>query len=503
MPTRREFIEALAATGSVAGLSFGLGGCDRASARLAALVFPDDDLAPRPPDSDAIDGVTHVLNRLTWGPRPSDRARIESMGHVGHGADGVRAFIAQQLEPESIDDRRCEWRVNEIESLSVPRAELYELPPQRLLADLARAKLLRAVHGKRQLHELMVDFWTDHLNIAPAKGECKWMKIADDREVVRPHAMGRFRDLIRASATSPAMLVYLDGAENRVTHPDDRPNENYARELLELHTLGVHGGYTQLDVMEAARCLSGWTFTHDWRLFYTARVAFDAKRHDDGLKEVLGRRIPPGGGADDLEILLDIVCRHPSTARHVATKLCRFFVADPAPPAAVDRVAAAFLNSDGRIRPTLRALFEAPEFLGGDGATSARGALLKRPVRFVVSALRALDVDTDAGEPIVRHLRRMGNAPFDYPTPDGYPLEAQPWLGTLLWRWNFALDLAHGRIAGTRVDGERLLARFGDADAVARHLLGRRPTSLEVEVLASADSNAMALALASPAFQWH
>ncbi|MFO0873938.1 MAG: DUF1800 domain-containing protein [Phycisphaerales bacterium] len=497
MPTRREFIERLAAAGSLAGISVGLGGCERASERLAALIVPDDEIAPRPPDGEGIDEVTHVLNRLTWGPRPGDRARLEARGGGIEAVGAVRAFVNEQLNPESIDDRRCEWRIDEIESLTVPRAELYEIPPQRLIADLARAKLLRAIAGRRQLHELMVDFWTDHLNIAPAKGDCRWMKVADDREVVRPHAMGRFRDLIRASATSPAMLVYLDGAENRVSHPDDRPNENYARELLELHTLGVHGGYTQRDVMEAARCLSGWTFTHDWRRFFTARVAFDRSRHDEGPKEVLGRTVPPRGGADDLEILLDIVCAHPSTAQHIASKLCRFFVADPPPRELVVDIAAAFTNSDGRIRPTLRALFDSPAFL------AARGTLLKRPMRFVVSALRALDARTDAGAAIAAHLRRMGHAPFGYPSPDGYPLEAQPWLGTLLWRWNFALDLAHARISGTRVDGAGLLARFGDAGAIARHLLGRRPNELEWEAFAAGDADALALALASPAFQWH
>src|SRR5262249_11611084 len=194
-----------------------------------------------------------------------------------------------------------------------------------LRREITRHTLLRAVYSRRQLFEVMVGFWTDHLNINLEKGDCIYLKPADDRLVIRTHALGRFRDLIRASATSPAMLVYLDGKENKKAGPNDIPNENYARELLELHTLGVHGGYTQKDVLEVARCLTGWRLRTKWR---KGTVYFDPHWHDNGEKSVLGHGIPAGGGPADLEQVIDMVCRHPSTARYVATKLVRRFVSE-------------------------------------------------------------------------------------------------------------------------------------------------------------------------------
>jgi len=496
MASRREFLEAIAAGGGLAALLVGTGtlsgmlaGCSEAGDRLAALLIPDEALEPRVPAGEELDEITHLLNRLTWGPRLEDRARVEAIG--------AQAFMEQQLAPASIDDRRCAWRIAEIESLSLPRGELYECSPAQLLADLTRARLLRALHSRRQLYELMVEFWSDHFNIAVAKGDCRWMKIADDREVVRPHAMGSFPELLRASLRSPAMLIHLDGADNRIEHPGDRPNENHARELLELHTLGVHGGYAQADVIEAARCLSGWIFTHDWRRLFTARVAFDPRRHDDGAKCVLGQTIPAGGGAEDIDRLVDILALHPSTARHVASRLVRCFVADPPASELVQRVATSFLDTGGEIVPTLRTIFTSPEFM------SSRGTLLKRPMRLVLSALRALDVRSDCGPALSAHLERMGHAPFGHPTPEGYPLEAQPWLGSLLWRWSFALDLVRGRLADRAVDVGGLARRLGGHEALARHLLGRTPTVVEREFLATADADAVAVALASPAFQMH
>jgi uncharacterized protein (DUF1800 family) len=482
-PTRRDFLRA-GAFGAVAML----GGCEDAKDLLAEYLAPEDPRNLKPPGGDAIDLPTHVLNRLTFGPRPGEHHRIASMG--------VDAFIEEQLAPASIDDRRCGWKTAELERINQPRAELYNEDPRLLLHELTRDRLLRAVYSKRQLQEVMVDFWSDHFNIAVNKGDCRWMHVADEREVVRPHALGNFRDLVKASALSPAMLVYLDGHDNKVVHPGDRPNENYARELLELHTLGVHGGYTQQDVMEAARCLSGWTYGHKPLRLLVSVVEFDAARHDDGEKMVLGARIAPGGGAKDLDDVIDLACRHPSTARHIASKLCRLFIADPPPPGAVDQAATTFGRTGGDIREVLRAIFASEAF------RSHRGGLFKRPQRFVVSALRAVGARTDAGEAVQRYLERMGHAPFGYPTPDGYPLHMTPWLGTLLWRWKFVLDLAGDRLAGTSADFNGLTAEMGGADAAAAHVLGRSPTALERQAL-GATSQPVALALAGPAFQWH
>jgi uncharacterized protein (DUF1800 family) len=482
--TRRTFVRTL----GLAGVSAALGGCDSATGALGQLLYPENSADFRPPTGDQIDLATHCISRLTFGKRPGEYARVTSLG--------VEAFIREQLHPQEIEDRRAEWKANQVESLMQATPELYDLPPDQLLFDLTRYRLLRAIHSKRQLFEVMVDFWTDHLNILAQKGDCKWLKAADDRDVIRPHALGRFRDLIRASALSPAMLIYLDGHDNKVVRPGDHPNENYGRELLELHTLGVNGGYTQKDVMEVARCLSGWTFTRHFYNFSSIKAEFNAEHHDDGEKIVLGNRIEARGGAEDLERVLDIVCLHPSTAKHIAWKLCRRFVADPPPEQTVAETAKVFIDSGGDIRRTLETLFASEAFRD----PRHRGLLFKRPMHYVVSALRATDAKTDAGKPIMDYLLRMGHAPFQYPTPDGYPLEEQPWLGTLLWRWNFALGLQHAQLAGTRIDVDALTKKFGSLQAVSAHCFGRAPAAKEVEVLRSS-APPLALVLSSPAFQ--
>ena len=470
--------------------------------------------APAAPE---IDPISHVLNRLTFGPRPGDYARV--------AAQGVPAFIAQQLAPQQLGDWVCERVIrHECDSLADPQSrlfprptddgdtltrlfpalqnhaarvgELYEYKDKVLLEDLTRATLLRAVLSERQLYEVMVQFWGDHFNIDPSKGEAKWLKVADDRDVIRVHALGNFRALLRASAVSPAMLWYLDGRVNRRTKPEDKPNENYARELLELHTLGVHGGYTQQDVMEVARCLTGWT-VRDRKKYFKGRVEFVARQHDDGAKRVLGETIPAGLGAGDLDRVLEIVVRHPGTARHLAWKLCRRFISDEPPEAAVAATAAAFTAAQGDIPATLRTLFATPEFL----APAVRGAKFKRPMHFVVSALRATNAATDAARPLSDYLVRLGHAPFRYTTPDGYPEEAQHWQNTLLWRWNFAAALAANRIKGTRIEPEELRDRLGGDDALLATLLGRRPAELERSAYQESGAG-LALVLASPAFQY-
>lgn len=489
--SRREFVQWMGLGGATAALA----GCDAAVDQLAALFDPAMGAAFQPPSAGEIDAVSHALNRMTWGAAPREHERVSAMG--------IDAFLDEQLDPASIRDRRADWRAASIESIHEPIGELYDFNEDRLLFDLTRHKLVRAVFSRRQLYEVMVDFWTDHLNIVSSKGDCQWLKVADDRDVVRAHALGRFRDLIRASATSPAMLIYLDGHDNKVEHPGEAPNENYARELLELHTLGVHGGYTQQDVMEVARCLSGWTYENaPFRFdmnrfsFSAAKVEFDPARHDTGSKNVLGVTIPTGGGADDLERVLDIVCAHPSTARYIATKLCRRFIGDEPDDAAVGHVADAFSQSGGDIKVTLRALF------GTDAFQAARGGLFKRPFRFVVSALRTTDAATDCGEAIMAALARMGHSPFQYPTPDGYPMEAAPWMGTLLWRWNFALELASGSLSGSSVNEASLAQRAGGGRELAAHVLGRQPAAEERGALNAAPQS-LALLLASPAFQYH
>lgn len=479
--TRRRFLQLAGLTGSTALL-----GCDAATDSLANLILPQEGADFRPPSGTSIDLISHAINRLTFGARPGDYQRIASLG--------VEQFIEQQLAPDSIDDRRCQWRIAELEELHEPTPELYEHHPELLLHQMTRGKLLRATYSKRQLLDIMVDFWSDHFNIVSSKGDCRWLKVADDREVIRKHALGNFRNLVRASAVSPAMLIYLDGHDNKVEHPGDRPNENYARELLELHTLGVHGGYTQQDVMEVARCLSGWTYGHYPLKYRQAQVRFDPARHDDGEKRVLGNVIASGGGERDLDAVLDIVCSHSSTAKYLATKLCRRFIDDPPPQPAVTAVATELTRSGGDIRATLHALFSSDEF------QASRGNLFKRPQHFIVSSLRAVDARSDCGRPVIDALQRMGHAPFQYPTPDGFPLDAQPWLASLLWRWNFAIALESQQIKGTSIDKVALANNLGAAQGAAAHLLGRAPTSLEQQCI-ERSASPLALLLASPAFQ--
>ncbi len=441
--------------------------------------------------SDSIDLISHVVSRLSFGARGGDYGRVASL--AGTQNEAARRYIEEQLAPESIDDMALDRAIRRIEVLSEPPGEMFEYKEKVLLSDMTRAALLRATWSKRQLYEKMVHFWTDHFNIDSSKGDCRWLKASDDRDVIRRHALDSFPELLRASALSPAMLWYLDGRVNRKQNGSDKPNENYARELLELHTLGIHGGYTQRDVMEVARCLTGWT-VRTGSQFFKGRVEFHPEQHDDGSKTLLGHNLPPGLGVKDFDRVLEIVSLHPATARHLAEKLCRHFIADEPPSAAIDAVSSAFLANRGEIRPVLRTLFSTPEFL------AARHTKIKRPFDFVVSALRATQTETDAGPALFDYLIRMGHAPFQYPTPEGYSDRAVHWMGTLLWRWKFTVALSRNEIRATTVHLDRCLHDFGGETGLAAHILGRRPQPAETASCHTA-ADKLALLLASPEFQ--
>jgi uncharacterized protein (DUF1800 family) len=336
--------------------------------------------------------------------------------------------------------------------------------PQMVVTELQRAKLLRAVYSDRQLYELMVDFWENHFSIFANKDDDRFLLTGFDREAIRPFAMGRFRDLLGATAHSPAMLFYLDNWRSSVPRPypakDGKPagvdgglNENYARELLELHTLGVDGGYTQKDVEEVARCFSGWTIQkpNEQGLFL-----YRPGLHDDGEKVVLGQKILAGGGFADGERVLDILATHPATAKFIATKLARRFINDDPPPSVVDRAAAVFLKTDGSIRETLRAIISSPEFF----STAAYRAKVRSPFEYVAAAMRATSAETDGDRPVLDFLGRMGQPLFGRITPDGYPDRGDQWLssGAMVARLNFAAALATNRMRGTKVDFSKLLA---------------------------------------------
>ena len=395
---RRKFLKVGASGIALAATA----GCDRMPRelrQLLALVNPGG--GPfQAPAADTIDPIIHALNRAGFGPRPGDYQMARKLAKTPEEA--AVAYLEQQLHPETIQDEDAEHAARRFETLQEPPGELFEYQPDLLQNELMRATLTRAVLSERQLFEVMAEFWSDHFNIDPSKGDCKWLKIVDDREVIRKHALGKFADLLRASALSPAMLWYLDGRVNRRANLADKPNENYARELLELHTLGVHGGYTQKDVMEVARCLTGWTVrsTINAPYFQIGKVEFDPALHDFGSKIILSQTVPSTDttlskdqleqrGRQELDRVLEIVAAHPATALHISTKLCRHFIADNPPPAAVATVAKAFGRSAGDVRETLQALFLTDEFL------LTRGNKFKRPFTFVVSALRASALSTN------------------------------------------------------------------------------------------------------------
>ena len=440
-----------------------------------------------------------LLHRLTYGPTLAERQRLATIG--------AKAWIEQQLDPTSLPDQPGELATRLLTSLTLDAADLAAWERDDVVAELKRGALLRRVYSRRQLYEIMVEFWTDHFNISIEKGACWYLKTIDDRDVIRRNALGNFRDLLWASAHSPAMLVYLDNQAN------DRqaPNENYARELLELHTLGVDGGYTQTDVMEMARCLTGWTVKDR---FWRGQFAFRPEMHDDGVKTVLGARIAPAGRAE-AEGVIERLAVHPATARRLARKLIRRFI-QPDGDRAADleaRASHAFLSSDGEIEPMLRVIL-----LDGLEATrTSLAAKFKRPINVVASALRMLEATTNGGRPVQDHLARMGQGLFEWPTPDGPPDEITSWQGGLFARWQFAYDLARSQMEGTEIDLVDLLETAGAKgleealDTLANLLLGsplaepaRTAVLRAIGKVPEEEGSHLLLAglLASPAFQW-
>jgi hypothetical protein len=489
--TRRDFLKL---TGLVA-----------ASAALAAC-RPLYELAGQPPLTawPALSTAEWLaLNRLTYGPRPAERARLAEIG--------LPAWLEEQLAPENLDDLPCHLRLRNLDTLPMTSQQLADqcnqlfddVDRQTIPAQLRQGSLLRQVYSRRQLFERLVEFWNDHFNIATDKGDCFYLKTVDDRTVTRAHALGSFRELLGASAHSPAMLTYLDNQANR----KGAPNENYARELMELHTLGVDGGYTQGDVMELARCLTGWGVKEK---FWTGEFTFAENQHDDGAKQVLGLTLLPGGLAE-AESVLDCLAQHPAAARFVAFKLARRFLADDPPAEIVRKAAAAFERTHGDLRTVLRVILL-------DGLPLAQPKY-RRPVDFVAAALRLLDAESDCGPAVQDFLLRMGQLPFNWPTPDGYPDRADAWQGNLMPRWQFAFALARNELANTTLDMPALLAAHGatdlpaSLDALASLLLGaplpaaKRDTLLAaLHAAGASDDDILPVftggLLASPAFQW-
>ncbi|HEY0866190.1 MAG TPA: DUF1800 domain-containing protein [Fimbriimonas sp.] len=459
--SRREWI-ALAGTALAAG-------CAPLAARATAKAQPEDFETP----GNSEEPGRRLYNRAGFGPRPGNLARYREQGHA--------RTVEQLLRADEPEDAALMMQLMRLDVLRVDPAELHDLKEETILAQLQQAAILRAVYGRNPLLERMSEFWTDHLNIFGKKRPAAWHKGADETKVVRRHALGSFPEMVRESARSPAMLTFLDGTQNQ----KGQPNENYARELMELHTLGVDGGYTQDDVMEVARCFSGWT-VEDRFLRPRGRFRFDPDRHDAGEKRVLGTRIPAGGGIEDGEKVIEIVCAHPATARHLARKLVRKFVGTESPKLE-SQVEKAYWESRGEIREMLGPILTSRELLEGP-------PILKRPFDLVVSALRALDATTDAGNALQDHLEAMGQPIYQWPMPDGYPVETDAWSGSMLPRWRFAFALGAGALRGTSFSDGLVPATIYQA------LMGDDRVPLD---LSGQDAASMAgLCIASPGFQW-
>jgi len=561
-------------------------------------------------DLSADEAILHALNRLAYGPRPGDVERARQMG--------LAKWIEQQLNPNAIDDRAVEARLEQFPTLRMSTSKLlaeYPQPkqqqkqataatiardtsergaqtpqsgqaqqdgqaaqeqtagaqnaesmkddanaatmkqepaaemnvatrgvgkrdllgggdpnavpraiaddskrPQRVVEELAMAKVARAIYSERQLQQVMDDFWFNHFNVFAGKGEDRWFLTSYEREVIQPHTMGKFKDLLTATAKSPAMLFYLDNFVSADPRAADRMaaeraarqmrrrgfgrpwpprtpqqqqakknvrglNENYGRELMELHTLGVDGGYTQKDVTEVARCFTGWTIDKPREY---ADFKFDERLHDPDPKIVLDKKIHAGGMKDG-EQVIELLARHPSTAKFISTKLARRFVSDTPPPSLVQRMAQTFQSSDGDIRAVLKTMIYSPEFWSRE----AYRAKIKTPFELVVSTARALGADVDRPMPLVQWTGRIGEPLYQCQPPTGYADKSDAWVntGALLNRLNYSLALAGNKVRGSRSDVGSLLGPEADGDAKAalsravQVFLGGQAAATTVETL--------------------
>lgn len=462
-----------------------------------------------PPEPKPRDDVLTLVHRATFGYTALDYARGRSLGF-----DGWRD---EQLDPLSIDDSVLEAELLAYPTRTLSAAELMTTYPQSMNGDrfvkdsLRLLQIIRAFGSKRQLFERVVDFWTDHFNIDGEEDVLRYLKTVDDREVVRTHALGSFRDLLGASAKSGAMLVYLDNYVNG----GGSPNENYARELLELHTLGVDGGYTETDVVEVARCLTGWTI-FDLGGPNAGEFRFDASLHDDGAKIVLGVAIPAGGGQQDGETVLDILAAHPSTRLHIARKLCARFLVDSPPQLTVDRVAQQFAQSSGDVSETLRAVLSLESFNETRIWTAHK---LKRPLHLAVSSLRSTGGTITDPRGLRNELRFMGQLPFAWAAPNGYPDTAEAWGSNLLPRWSFVSKLLDDEVDGAEVSNAAISALFASAPTgraaltLNARLTGGRMSRVDIQAVQdfmdgqptmspTVAREAVALALSLPSTQW-
>jgi len=487
------------ATGLSRRALLGLGALGAAARAEAQVRTPRPSRPATVPTADM-----RLLRRVTVGVTTEDVAWMNSLGYYG--------YLEWQLNPETMGDPDCESRLLPLITINLAPFSLYGQDSAVVIRQLTEATITRAIYSNRQLFERMVEFWTDHFHTNITSVGI--FKTLEDREVYRRHALGTFAGMLNASASSPAMLTYLNNTQSD-GRPGRVPNQNYARELMELHTLGVDGGYTQQDVVEVARCFTGWrTFfnTGDPR---AGTFFYDPNRHDNNSKIVLGVPLAAGGGFNDGLNVLNILATHPSCARFVSKKLLRWLLNyDPSPSLVAD-IAGEFTRTGGNIKSLVRRILHYDNVLWSP-------PLFKRPFHYIVSALRVMNANVTSLNTVRgTYLSGTGHTPFAWGTPDGYPHEFEYWGGLPLPRWNFAFQLANNSVSGAAVDTTALLAGATTAVQIADRIdvllfAGEMPavdkaaliTYLRPSGTATVPSStqirdAFGLALASPAFQWH
>ncbi len=500
MLSRRDFLK----LGGLTALAAATSGCSVIGREMTQRALPTELVLPpalQQANSQS-DLVWRFLNRAGYGPRPGEWVAAQEQGFI--------SLLKEQLHPDQLNDTPADLITRTLDFYNMDFTVLADQERREIFPQLLWFTLARRLYSRRQLYETAVEFWGDHFHVFASKNfYSPALKIGDDRDVIRPHALGSFRELLHASAYSPAMLVYLDNRLNLA----QAPNENYARELLELHTVGVHAGYTQQDVAEAARALSGLGVGEDGPR--PGQAVFEPTQHDNDPKQIFGLTLPAGQGEADIAHLLDYLAAHEATAHFIATKLVRRFVADDPPTALVQEVAQSFQESRGDTAVMLRTIFLSPSFANAPPK-------LKRPMTYMVSLLRGLNADVRLTGYLMLWVQRLGQPPFMWPSPDGYPDESVAWAQNLLARWNFALAVLLDQVNGVQVPLAAWAERLGTRDTAVildllpPHLLGRAlddPTrDLLQEYIGSGSLNdsdtnqrlreALALLLASPAFQW-
>jgi len=488
VPSRRQLFK------TVAGLTAFWGATE------AVLAAPPADVSA---DIDPGSLVSKLVRRITMGATQAELALATSMGYG--------PYLEYQLNAAAIDDTVFDQALaaRNLTTLSLTQQQLYTQVQGLIVNELTEATIFRAVQSKRQLLERMVEFWSDHFNIEILKNPCVFLKTFDDKNAIRPNALGTFPALLSASAHSPAMLTYLDNQESTAL----APNENYAREIMELHTLGVDGGYTQTDVYEVARCFSGWGQSRAGAT--QGEFFFTASRHDNGAKTVFAGtpyqlNIAPGGGINDGTQVINALANHPNTARYIARKLSAWLVREDPSQALVDAVAATYTATGGDIKAMIRTALQ-PNVLA-DAPPK-----YKRPFHLYVSALRALPSTITATATFRSQLDAAGHRTFFWISPDGYPDTLLYWSGLILPRWNFGASLLNNNLNGLVVDYTSFLSGLttaqqivdkidqamfggemsaGDKDRIRTYLLPDPPSITR-------QRDAIGLAIGSPSFQWY